>query len=89
MPGSKTKKVNALLDLSVHFISLVEHPANKRQFLVKQAALEDGVEIVEKTVRIVKSHSKRRVAYGIALAHGYNGVLLSTTAKGSGTGTSR
>jgi len=58
----------ALSRLTVHFISLVESPANKRQFLVKQAALEDGVEVVEKTVRIVKSDTKRRVAYGIVLA---------------------
>ena len=48
-------EAQALLGLKVHFISLVESPANKRQFLVKQAALEDGVEIVEKTVRIVES----------------------------------
>ena len=57
-----------LSQLRVHFISLVESPANKRQFLVKQAAHEDGVEIVEKTVRIAKNDSKRRVAYGIVLA---------------------
>ncbi len=61
-------EAQALSGLKVHFISLVESPANKRQFLVKQAALEDGVEIVEKTVRIAKSDSKQRVAYGIVLA---------------------
>ena len=61
-------EAKALSELKVHFISLVESPANKRQFLVKQAGLEDEVEVVEKTVRIVKSDSKRRVAYGIVLA---------------------
>ncbi len=61
-------EAKALSRLKVHFISLVESPANKRQFLVKQAALEDGVEVVEKTIWIVKSDSKRRVAYGIVLA---------------------
>ena len=61
-------EAKALSGLKVHFISLVESPANKRQFLVKQAALDGGVEIVEKTVHIAKSDSKRRVAYGIVLA---------------------
>ena len=61
-------ETRALSGLKVHFISLVESPANKRQFLVKQAALENGVVIVEKTVRIAKSDRKRRVAYGIVLA---------------------
>ena len=64
----EVKEAQALSGLKVHFISLVESPVNKRKFLVKQAALEDGVQIVEKTVRIVKSDSKRRVAYGIVLA---------------------
>ena len=66
--GPELIEAKALSGLKVHFISLVESPANKRQFLVKQAALEDEVEIVEKTVRITKSDSKRRVAYGIVLA---------------------
>ena len=61
-------ETQALSGLKVHFISLVESPANKREFLVKQATLEEGVEVVEKTVRITKSDRKRRVAYGIVLA---------------------
>jgi len=38
----EVKEAQALSGLKVHFISLVESPANKRKFLVKQAALEDG-----------------------------------------------
>jgi len=69
----ETATAQALVGLKVHFISLVSHPANKRQFIIKALTADSrrgpqGFVVVQKSVRIIKASKRRRVVYGVVLA---------------------